>query len=84
MMFKTYNDLLVAINNSKSEKGFRRLLAAEELASQVLAGKGGTSAQEAYHDSVARLVRWIDQPVSATLAERLITERVRAREEAAG
>lgn len=110
---KTYQDLLVAINLSKSEKGFRRLLAAEQRAAGALAetrnlqglqaslgcpegnAKGRRKlsaaqrkrlaeaersqrlAQQSFEDSVCRLVRWIDEPFPASLAETLIREHIR-------
>lgn len=80
---RTYEDLLVAINGSASEKGFRRLLVAEERASRALANRGDKLAKQSFEDSVTRLVRWVDEPFPASLAAKVIWNRVREREEAA-
>lgn len=80
---RTYEDLLVAINSSTSNKGFRRLLSAEERASRALAHEGDELAKQSYKDSVTRLVRWVDEPFPANLAAKVIWNRVREREEAA-
>lgn len=74
---KTYQDLLVAVNTSKSKRSAERLLQAERIARKTLTNKHDEELSQSLHNTTARLVRWLDEPFSAQLAEALIISHVR-------
>lgn len=78
MQQKTYQDLLIAASASKSERSLDRLLQAERIARKTLTNRHDEELGKSLRNSVARLVRWLDEPFSTQLAEQLILEHVRA------
>ena len=73
---RTYEDLLVAVNASRSAGGMGRLLQAEGIARRTLANKHDAKLNKSLKNAVARLARWLDEPFSAQLAQRLVVSHV--------
>ena len=74
---RTYEDLLVAVNTSKSTGSMDRLLQAEGIARKTLTNKHDAKLNKSLKNTVARLARWLDEPFPAQLAQRLIVAHVR-------
>ena len=74
---KTYQDLLVAVNTSRSTGSMQRLLQSERLARKSLTNRNDPQLNQSLKNAVARLVRWLDVPFPAQLAESLIVSHVR-------
>ena len=74
---KTYQDLLVAVNTSKSKRSMDRLLQAERIARKTLTNEHDAKLNQSLKNTVARLVRWLDEPFPAQLAEALVVSHVR-------
>ncbi|MEE1159318.1 MAG: hypothetical protein UHS51_07830 [Atopobiaceae bacterium] len=74
---KTYQDLLVAVNESQSTRSMERLLQAERIARKTLTSRRDAALDKSLKNAVARLVRWLDDPIPAQVAESLILAHVR-------